>query len=1011
MSASQKPVVLTMGGGSLKLAVAAALTVASLTTGVLGQARTPAAPPAVGAPATPAGAQGLDALSEETVMNELAGRGINSLLTRLFDEKKVPQADRDAFKALQALRELGAAPAMGNARRIYLLRQSVDGLDKLVPKLNDLNVLNNYAATLIAKGIEPDVDTLDYWGDNSSTQARIRPAARVAVQMLKKVSETAFAQAKALENQIKSPNDPKIDLWEKLEAQANQAKYVGALSAYYEVVSIDASGNNKAAWDERKKIADEAIKFLTDFDTPDSGVGPMVKMRIAKLQMGKGDYDAALKNFQLIIDKKMIADKKTVDMAPAPSEFQQNDARYFSAVARVLAKKPADAEKAANDLEAWQKSTLIPSIDGGAREGAQKMVGAQMTMLRYRIASAKAEAAPAGPARDKLNQAADTILTKLGDDFPQFQTLITELLVTRLPENADLKAQGAPVLQALITRGDGERNKPEGTPYDKKVLLRGLEAARVMADKKPGPGGANPEAIETAKLLIPLFQQKEGQAVEAANGFLDYGTDKLYAGKPNAAAAVDQAAYIAFTQYQKAPQDPAVRKLYERALDVAANPPFNRKEAFYPYANWLRVMGSPDKAISFYRKIPKGDKLEFNARYYEMVCTKMLLDQTKDAALRSQRMRDLSTMINQIIPLAQAAITSAASPELAATFKFRMMYATSEGAELALQQKQPKQAIALLQGFEEKIKGVANEEALKNKAMFIRANALINDGQIDQAIAQVQQLAGRPETAEFAIGMVGEILTRLTASFDTAKGAGDKDQMAKDAANKAKLTGFLVPWAANHKDPKIKAKVPEFTLYDANTKREAGQLLPDGPEKNKVNDEALAVYKKLKELPAMKDNSSVDFGIATCEYEKKNYEGASSAFGTLIRDGKLGGANIIEANLAGGDSVVKDNPVFWEANLKWIRSNLEIAKKPEFPNATKIKEGAERVVKDMFINYKDRTGGDKWRDDWVSLRKEVLPGWEPGVVVAPATLPASQPADGTATPAPAAPTATPAAAQ
>lgn len=987
MNSRQKPVVTRWGSRSLKLSIAAALGLGSLPSLVMAQARqgAPAAAPAVtGAAASTA--VGLDALSEETVMNELAGRGINSLLNRLFDEKKVPQADRDAFKALQALRDLGAPQPMSNPRRIFLLRQSVDGLDKLLPKLNDLDTLNGYAATLIAKGIEPDIDTLNYWGDNSATQARIRPAARVAVQMLKKVSETASNQAKALENQIKNANDPKIDQWLKLDGIANQAKYVAALSAYYEVVSIDVSGNNKAGWDERKKIADEAIKFLSDFDTPESGVGPMVKLAIAKLQMAKGDYDAAVKNFQLVAEKKTLVEKKPVAMEPPPSEFQQNDARYFSAVAQVLAKKPADAEKLADELEGWQKSTLIPSVPAEQREGAQKMVGAQMTMLRYRIASTKAEAAPAGPARDKLNQSADAILTKLGEDFPQFQSLITELLVTRLPDNADLKAQGVPVLQALITRGDGERNKPESTPYDKKILQRGLEAARVLAAKAPNTG-ATPDMIESAKLMIPLFLEKEGQLVDAANAFLDYGTDKLYQAKPNAAGAVDRAAYIAFTQYQKASQDPGVRKLYERALEVAANPPFNRKEAFYPYANWLRVMGSPEKAITYYRKIPKGDKLEFNARYYELVCTKTLLDQTKDPALRNQRMRDLSAMINQIIPLAQAAVSGATDANLAATYKFRMMYVISEGAELALQQKQPKQAIALLQGYEEKIKGVTNEEALKNKAMFIRANALINDGQIDKAIAQVQQLAAQPETAEFAIGMVGELLTRLSATFDAAKGAGDNETMAAAAANKAKLTGFLVPWAQNHKDPKIQAKVPEFTLYDANTKREAGQLLPDGPEKQKVNDEALTVYRKLKELPAMKDNASVDLGIASCEYEKKNYEAASSIFGMLIRDGKLGGANIVEANLAGGDSVVKENPVFWEVNLKWIRSNIEIAKNPSFPNATKIKEGAERVVKDLFITHKDRTGGDKWGGEWVALRKELLPTWEPGVVAAAATQP------------------------
>ncbi len=230
--------------------------------------------------------------------------------------------------------------------------------------------------------------------------------------------------------------------------------------------------------------------------------------------------------------------------------------------------------------------------------------------------------------------------------------------------------------------------------------------------------------------------------------------------------------------------------------------------------------------------------------------------------------------------------------------------------------------------------------------------------------------------------------------------------MASTAGSKAKLTGFLTTWAEGHKDPKIKEKVPEFKMYDANVKREAGALMAAGPEKTKVLQDALAVYKSLKGAPSMKDNSGIDFGIATCEYELGNFEGASSAFGVLIRDGKLGGAVTSKPDPAGGGGViVEDNPVFWESNLKWIRSNVELSRKPGYPAADKIKEGAERVVKDLFITHKDRTGGDKWAAEWVALRKEILPTWEPGVAANPATAPATQPGGEAASPAPATPAA------
>jgi len=37
-------------------------------------------------------------------------------------------------------------------------------------------LLMTYAGQLIAKGIEPDINTLEYWGENPPLQARVKPA-------------------------------------------------------------------------------------------------------------------------------------------------------------------------------------------------------------------------------------------------------------------------------------------------------------------------------------------------------------------------------------------------------------------------------------------------------------------------------------------------------------------------------------------------------------------------------------------------------------------------------------------------------------------------------------------------------------------------------------------------------------------------------------------------------------------------------------------------------------------
>src|SRR6266478_993739 len=43
---------------------------------------------------------GLDSLSEERLMNELAARGLSTLLDRAFEANKIPAAERDSRRAV-----------------------------------------------------------------------------------------------------------------------------------------------------------------------------------------------------------------------------------------------------------------------------------------------------------------------------------------------------------------------------------------------------------------------------------------------------------------------------------------------------------------------------------------------------------------------------------------------------------------------------------------------------------------------------------------------------------------------------------------------------------------------------------------------------------------------------------------------------------------------------------------------------------------------------------------------
>src|SRR5262245_15717334 len=62
-------------------------------------------------------ATGLDALSDEVLMNELASRGMTTLLDRAFEVNRVPRAEQEGRRSLLALRQITDKNAKLTARQ------------------------------------------------------------------------------------------------------------------------------------------------------------------------------------------------------------------------------------------------------------------------------------------------------------------------------------------------------------------------------------------------------------------------------------------------------------------------------------------------------------------------------------------------------------------------------------------------------------------------------------------------------------------------------------------------------------------------------------------------------------------------------------------------------------------------------------------------------------------------------------------------------------------------------
>jgi hypothetical protein len=953
------------------LAWALAVAAGPLATSTLAQSARPSA----GTPAV-----GLDSLSDEAVMSELSGMKLDSLLGRMFEIDRVPKDKQESIKSLGALRELSASQSIGNNRRLVLVKRAVDGLNALLPTMNDPMALMTYTGELVSKGIEPDINTLEYWGENPTLQARVKPAADIASKMLQQVSVQSETQQKQLEA-AGIHGDAQADRWDKLDKLKDSAKYYDNMIAYYRAMAIDTSGGkNAAAVKDRAKVCDSAIRFLQDpFDQPGAdggGVQPLVHNRIGKLAMAKGDYTTAQTYFKAMILGK-TPDGKAID--PAPTPFQVYEARYFSVDCDVLGRKPDAAEKGLAELVDWQKKSLPPEAQSG--------VDAAADMLRYRMLSVKADLAKTDAEKDDLNRQADAVLMALEKTHPEFTTIITEQLVSRLPDSANLNDQGVSVLEALIAKGNAERLKPDTVPLDEKVVNRAVAAARVLVTRREG---TTPREVQDTTLFIPMLLDRQNKPVDAANAYLDFA--KAYAVDPNAGQAVDRAVTLAY-QLGHGPQkdDPEVKKLYGRTLTTAANPPWSRKELAYLYADYLRSMDRPREAVAFYRQVPPGDKMEFPARFFELVALNAELDDIKLApAVRQKDVADAATLVDQIRKLAPGVPQTESN-------KFRLAYSTLLGASFAIQDKQPTKALQLLANFDAEAAGVARQsDQLLQRATFYRAQAYMADKKLKEATTEVVKLSAKSPDA--AKDLATSLLDQLGKDFDRQQANGQTAEMGETAANEANLTNFMVSFCEKSTDPKIHSLTPEYQLYDAKMKLNAGNLASDADRTQKLND-ALNAYLKIKQLRP--DDTNAAFGVGLAQFALGQWAEASATLGTLLRDGKLGGPQVPETDKVTGEQRLKDNSAYWEAKYKWIKSNVEQAKTlPNDPTMVKVLAGARQSLKDDFIAYQDSTGGDKWAPQFLELRKEVVPDFDPHALAkTPASNPATPPTSAPVAPA------------
>jgi len=936
---------------------------------------------ALGSPAVaqnrPASGSGLDALDEGRVRESLAGLGLEDLLDRSFEVGKVPEAQRAGMRALISLNRLvnQDMSKLNAKQRKDIVAKVTSGLGQAMGNMKDPKQLMNLGGKLYAIGVASYVTLLEYWGEDTNTQAQARAAADSVVKIYEKAEVEANAQMNTLANTITNAGDPRLNQLTALQNMVTTIGYTKESSKYAVVLTLD------KADPERAKTADKVIEFLKQYDDPSSSIQPTVKNQIGKLLLAKGDTAGAQAMFKSLFEGK--------DVQPAPSAFDQNDARFFYAVADLIAKKPDDAEKHLAEAKTWQDANLTAKADHQIAADADEVLRARIAWLRAELATSPADKA-------KFNDQASTTLTALMKSNPGLKTLILGQLVARLPADADLKKLDPLLLQALIEKARTEYVKDKKDPFDKAAVEKGIAAAKEILARK-GQAGVDKDAVNSALLVLPYFAQKIDQPKVAAAAFLDYAQSPGI--DPTKAEDAWQRAMGIIVGDFKAPNstDPDVPALYDRALTMGVNPPLNHKELAYTYARRIqgqligitdpaKYVESNDQVIKYLKQVTPDSPSALNAKYWLSVALNAKLD--KDTKLTASEKATLLADIQKICEQ----VTSGAKAELAKNpnearkrVLIQMEVRTPLlAASLAQsQQKDPKLALKILEGYEATVKGLPNEDLLIGDAQQTRVFANMDAGESVKATDVLVEFLKKNPTE--GIEMVKRLFKRLDAEFSDAVKSKDVEKQKDLAPRRALLTGFLAKWALENPDPKVKEIAYEYQSLDAESKLIAARLETDPAKKKALLEATQKAFDDLIAQPKGAANPTVAFNWALTSYELGNYEKARDGLFKLLSKRQLGAPKMPDR--VTGD--MQDNPMYWEGRYKLLRANVEVAKAKG--DAALMKQITDELRLVYTQNGKD-TGGEKWRDEFEKLRSELDPTIPADESTAPAaTQPATAP--------------------
>jgi hypothetical protein len=916
----------------------------------------------------------LENLDDNRLMDELASRGMTGLLDHYFKKNNIPAERQREIRVVIALRNLDSESFARKSavERKKEIQEVVEGINQILPTIKDPQRLMRYASGLILNGTSRLITLLELWGENPRTQAALNPIAETVDKILAQAVNEADTKANTLLALIKTANDPRQPQWEEASNFANLAKWTRANAAYGLALSYD------RASPQRVKVCKDNIEVLKQFNDEGSTVRVAAELMIAKLSMAMGG-DEGFKQAKEYFDK-VIKAQSDDEKNPKQYVLEQYQARYFTLVSDVLAKKPEEAQKGLADLKAWQDTNMPTDPQ------TRLSMGSAQTMLEYRIDAALAEQAKDPAQKEKLSAEAVAVLMDLLAKRPELRGIVFEQVIARLPDKPDLSKLDPLLLEAIVARGINITQRTGAAEKDdSRNIQLAADAAREIVKRK-GQAGISVSQVDNAAFSIGVFEERIGSAgstdltpaqrdvnkQDAAEAYLNYIQN--FGGNANwAESALDHALRLVAELHKANANDDRNNALYDKALDLGYHKA-GRKDLAYAFASRKKDVKDFPAAAKAYAAVQSDQPLvNVLAKYWQMFSDQQMLHKA-DPTQTSILSAEIQKLADELNPMLSSAIAAAPDAKAKASLQLVRVRSILIAADVARANKNAARVVQLLEGFEGQLSGLtpADQDELSGTALFLRVNALIALNRNDEAIKAVQDLIR--QNPQKALTTVTLLLTKLNESFNVERGKEHPDDAALAilAGQRAQLSALLVEQV--QKDPSLPAKNRrEYLTFNAHSQVEASKLQKDPAKRSAYLTEALKTYQEmLKGVPESDSEfANLQRLIAMAEFEIGDPENVQKAHDTLneLFAAKKFGTPMIRI----GDEA-RSNDLFWEGLLRLLQAKVKLAAAKSDPS---LKADATRILKDFVIQFGDQTGGDAYAKDFRNLRKELLGDWKP----------------------------------